>query len=369
MQRKRELSSMKDKRIEWIDVAKAIGIIIVLAYHACPDGYFKNMMWQMHMPLFAFLSGIVYKEEYSLNFQKVRIFIVKKIEKLYIPFEAYSLFFLLLHNFFYKINFIGEINGNKILSGGGYVKQFVLILTLGGGESLTGALWYLIPLFELEIIFTVLLCLFKQIKKDKECNCVVAVIVAFIYILFSNLNLPRNLSNASRLILFYSAGYFCKKYNVLELKRSVPKQVAALVGCLAIWIGCTLYSESWQGKNLLITAVSAGAAIYCVVEISKFLTKVAKEQVVAILKYIGKKTMPIVAWHFLVYCFVKMAYVWCYNLDRTLVATKEAICDPKWIAIYVVCGLIGSLLIDEIVSEIKGYVLKIGGKFLYGGIK
>ena len=109
---------MKDKRIEWIDVAKAIGIIIVLAYHACPDGYFKNMMWQMHMPLFAFLSGIVYKEEYSLNFQKVRIFIVKKIEKLYIPFEAYSLFFLLLHNFFYKINFIGEINGNKILWGG-----------------------------------------------------------------------------------------------------------------------------------------------------------------------------------------------------------------------------------------------------------
>lgn len=50
-----------------------------------------------------------------------------------------------------------------------------------------------------------------------------------------------------------------------------------------------MYSESWQGKNLLITAVSAGAAIYCVVEISKFLTKVAKEQVVAILKYIGKK--------------------------------------------------------------------------------
>ena len=90
------------------------------------------------------------------------------------------------------------------------------------------------------------------------------------------------------------------------------------------------------------------------IRISKFLTKVAKEQVVAILKYIGKKTMPIVAWHFLVYCFVKMAYVWCYNLDRTLVATKEAIRDPKWIAIYVVCGLIGSLLIDEIVSEIKG---------------
>ena len=88
MQRKRELSSMKDKRIEWIDVAKAIRIIIVLAYHACPEGNFKDMMRQIHMPLFAFLSGIVYKEEYSLNFQKVRIFIAKKIEKLYFPFEV-----------------------------------------------------------------------------------------------------------------------------------------------------------------------------------------------------------------------------------------------------------------------------------------
>ena len=30
-----------------------------------------------------------------------------------------------------------------------------------------------------------------------------------------------------------------------------------------------------------------------------------------------------------------MAYVWCYNLDRTLVATKEAIRDPKWIAMQI----------------------------------
>ena len=62
---------MKDKRIEWIDVAKAIGIIIVLAYHACPDGYFKNMMWQIHMPQIAFLSGKEYKEENSLNLSRI----------------------------------------------------------------------------------------------------------------------------------------------------------------------------------------------------------------------------------------------------------------------------------------------------------
>lgn len=176
----------------------------------------------MHMPLFAFLSGIVYKEEYSLNFQKVRIFIVKKIEKLYIPFEAYSLFFLLLHNFFYKINFIGEINGNKILSGvrktirfDSYIRWWRI--TDRSVMVSDSAIWIgnhihssFVPI--------------QTNKKDKECNCVVAVIVAFIYILFSNLNLLRNLSNASWLILFYSAGYFCKNIMCLSWNGAFPSR-------------------------------------------------------------------------------------------------------------------------------------------------
>lgn len=151
--------------MEWIDIAKAMGIIIVLAFHACPHGYFKNIMRQMHMPLFAFLSGVVYNEEYSVNFQKIRMFIIKKVKTLYVPFEAYILFFLILHNFFFKINFIGEINGNEILPGGMYLKLLVLILTLGGGESLTGALWYLILFFELEIVFPVLLYILREKQK------------------------------------------------------------------------------------------------------------------------------------------------------------------------------------------------------------
>lgn len=123
------MQDIQIKRINWIDIAKAFGILIVLAFHACPRGYIKNFLWQMHMPLFAFLSGIVYSKKYSSNIHMLLLFVKKRIETIYIPFVSYSLVFLAFHNFLYKINFIGPINGNEILSGGvhktGYFNSYV----------------------------------------------------------------------------------------------------------------------------------------------------------------------------------------------------------------------------------------------------
>lgn len=77
---------MEKKRIAWIDIAKAIGIIIVLTFHACPEGYFKSLLWQMHMPLFAFLSGLIYSNRYSEAIQCIGEFIFMRIKSIYCPF-------------------------------------------------------------------------------------------------------------------------------------------------------------------------------------------------------------------------------------------------------------------------------------------
>lgn len=79
--------------------------------------------------------------------------------------------------------------------------------------------------------------------------------------------------------------------------------------------------------------------------------------------------MPIVALHFFVYCFVKIVYVRVYHMDNVYIATKEAITDPKWVGVYVLSGLLGSLAIDFIIENMKIEVLKIGGKILHGGAK
>lgn len=79
--------------------------------------------------------------------------------------------------------------------------------------------------------------------------------------------------------------------------------------------------------------------------------------------------MPIVALHFFVYCFVKIVYVKVYHMDNAYIATKAAITDPKWVGVYVLSGLLGSLAIDFIIENMKIEVLKKGGKILNGGAK
>ena len=296
------------------------------------------------------------------------LFVKKRIKTIYIPFVSYSLVFLAFHNFFYKIHFIGPINGNQILSGGGYIKQVISILTLGGGESLTGALWYLIPLLELEIVFAILVFVSGISKKYSDVITIFVCIV--IYLFFANANLPRNLSNAARLLLFYCYGYYCKKYRLFDIKETVIERIAMFASCFAIWMFCTLYSTSWQGENLCVTVLSANAGICCVIAVSKFIEESALEKTTKILQYIGKKTMPLVAFHFFVYCFVKIVYVKVYHMDNAYIATKEAITDPKWVGVYVLSGLLGSLAIEFIIENMKIEVLKIrGGKILHGSAK
>ena len=238
---------------------------------------------------------------------------------------------------------------------------------MGGGESLTGALWYLIPLLELEIVFAILLFLSETSKKYSDVITIFVCII--IYLFFANANLPRNLSNAARLLLFYCCGYYCKKFRLFDIKVNVIERTAMVASCFAIWMFCTLYSTSWQGENLFVTVLSASTAIYCVISISKFIEDVSSKKITKILQYIGKKTMPIVALHFFVYCFVKIVYVRVYHMDNVYIATKEAITDPKWVGVYVLSGLLGSLAIDFIIENMKIEVLKIGGKILHGGAK
>ncbi len=51
-----------DNRIEWVDIAKGIGILLVIAGHTFYLGY-SYPLYAFHMPLFFFLSGLLYKDK------------------------------------------------------------------------------------------------------------------------------------------------------------------------------------------------------------------------------------------------------------------------------------------------------------------
>ena len=76
-------------RIDEIDIAKAIGIICVLAGHRVPAGVAHNFIYLFHMPLFFVLSGFLIKDEVLTAKQ-----MVLKDSKLYAAYLLYSAVFI-----------------------------------------------------------------------------------------------------------------------------------------------------------------------------------------------------------------------------------------------------------------------------------
>lgn len=115
---------MRDKSI---DIAKGLGIILVVWGHQfqlCPVLYWINLF---HMPLFFFLGGCFMRNEPYI------IFLYKKIRTLFIPFLFFYLGSALLKLFIYRIrkgnfDFANELNFYSI-------------------SSINYPLWFIISLF------------------------------------------------------------------------------------------------------------------------------------------------------------------------------------------------------------------------------
>lgn len=89
---------MTSTRLYQFDTLKGIGIILVMLGHALPSyGFFHNMIYGFHMPLFFFCSGFFFKDKLLMDG------IYKDTKGLLIPWSFFSLLLLLcsivLHRF------------------------------------------------------------------------------------------------------------------------------------------------------------------------------------------------------------------------------------------------------------------------------
>lgn len=82
-------------RIVFLDIAKAICIILVVIGHYCPEGCpvwwttVNNFIYTFHMPLFMFASGFVYMATKRKQ-ESYCAFIIKKLKRLMIPYFSVS---------------------------------------------------------------------------------------------------------------------------------------------------------------------------------------------------------------------------------------------------------------------------------------
>lgn len=91
---------MITNRIAYIDIAKALGIFLVILGHIVSSNTLcKEILYAFHMPLFFLLSGALIKEKEIYDAETWRTFLKKRFSQLMIP---YLLFGLIYASFSFK---------------------------------------------------------------------------------------------------------------------------------------------------------------------------------------------------------------------------------------------------------------------------
>lgn len=101
---------MDKTRETWVDIAKGIGIILVIMGHAnCPN-LPHGIIYSFHMPLFFFLSGLFISRQCENNF---RIYLKKNFKSLLLPYFYFNIisiaFYYTMSIMFHKELLIGNV--------------------------------------------------------------------------------------------------------------------------------------------------------------------------------------------------------------------------------------------------------------------
>lgn len=114
------------KRLEWIDIAKGIAIILVVLGHATGASVVGKYIYCFHMPLFFIISGMCFRKG-RYEFPE---FFRKRFRQLFLP----SIFLTLLCIIIMKVGY--------------HPYEYSALL-----QGLPGALWFLPVLFCVEIVY------------------------------------------------------------------------------------------------------------------------------------------------------------------------------------------------------------------------
>lgn len=273
-----------NKRIEWVDYSKAIGIFLIVLGHTQISNSIKGYFYSFHVPIFFFLSGYLF----TIKNKNLKDQLEKKIFKIYVP---YSIFYLSIYLLFIIKNLIKNENINyfKPLLGMVYSRPEYML-------DMTGQLWFLTCLLLVELIGYIII---TNISNDKLILFIAIIFSSFGYLyglFFNEIKLPWSLDVAFVSVIFYISGYLYKKYESSNKKMNVP----TVITIFFINIVCTVYNgkiDMFDSKygNYILFLIGAFTGICLCIYVSKLIKDVK------IMQYVGQNSIVILIYHGLIF--------------------------------------------------------------------
>ena len=302
---------MEKRRIEWVDCAKGIAIILVIIGHTVNNGKYgsnlRGMIFSFHMPLFFILSCMTFK--CSENVEQYKEKTIRAFKHLVTP--AICVFGLeIIIECSRNINLLFDLN---------YWKQEAYCLLFASGVEVEfngfkvrglGIPWFFFALFIGRIIIDYLHLNFEE----KQLG-ILSAIICTIGIFFGNTQwLPFSLDIALAIMPFFYCGYKLKKVDVKHwaLKKLF---IWSIVWISTLYITFPDYNNwtylelAMRRYNLFpICYLTAVAGTMMVIEFSVLMCN-KLNKIVKPIMYVGKNSLYLLCIHAMEYNWYKIWYI------------------------------------------------------------
>lgn len=283
-----------NKRLEWIDIARGIGILTVILGHALTTVIRENHAWAkvlydliyyFHMNLMFFISGLAF----NLSCQKYlessgKDYVSKKAKKLLIPYVSNSFLVFLC---FSIANSVPRLE--KILSKAGYgrisFKEWIReIIT---AENLyCQHLWYIYSLF----IFSVMAFTLLKLFHDKY-RYYLLVITIIMWLFLIDQSLFDVIWKTAARGIWFAAGTFVSSNLCLSKKQRNISMVSFPVIIICILL-IDFYNVPYTISQYIRIVLVLGI-IFSIISFSQYLENKSNTA----LGWLGKNSFPIYLFH------------------------------------------------------------------------
>lgn len=238
---------MKKSRIEWIDIAKGFGILLVVAGHTMSPvmtGYpvmekICQAIYMFHMPLFFLLAGLVCGKLLKAGRGERKSLLIGRAKRLLVPYATWAVIYIPI----------------KLLMEDQVRFEQAPIWTVLLGNNPAGQLWFLYVLFLLSVI-----TLFFVYRRSLPVWCVIGGIAS---ILAPAIPVELGFPGIGLSFSTYQVGFFFMGLLLTEVRETCFRDglLAVLFGI--VWASCTLAVVLDLGMWYL-EAIGAAGACYVI---------------------------------------------------------------------------------------------------------
>ena len=368
-----------------ISIAKGIALILMVIAHAEAPGWLCKFIFEFHMPLFFITAGYFFSTKYLHD---EATFVKKRIKGLYIPFVKWAVFFLIIHNWMFKIGILNEVYGNE--QGGvlhpwsaHQIQQNLwnIFTAMGGYDAfLCGAFWFFRGLFVASILY---LIIYKVVdlgisRISSRHSASIPYLICLIMLLLCGwktweglkvVNLVQGGYRDMMGCFFFGVGFIFRQY-ADDYRQITSRHVIAIPVTLLFGVIVWFFSKyltanmNWRStfQQFLSLPIPAILGFLMTYNISRWIDT-CKGWFKRFLVYTGDHTLNIFIFHIISYKVVSLIKIWYYGLDIRQIGCHMVIHDYSqqdyfWI-LYTIAGvgipLLGTWLSEKAKERIRAY--------------